>query len=266
MPEGTVFIAVGAVLAFMGACVLLWRGLVAWSITRSVKRAAMASIRGHDKVGAPGWSSGAVYGAGKHVYNKEYDNGSSMSLDALTSAGKPIKQFKEDHDKRQSSAPPQGLFFSPTAHASNRASSAAFDNRSSTYLPAGYYAAPAEGAAGNRASAVGSSLAPYARHGAVATPSPPHTPRATSGYYGSRDGLRQNDALRASSRDSAGAALSRDGYGNERNSFMYQQPSSSSLAVGTGGYHSTERLSGQRAPSAVLDDMFQNHGRMNQNS
>lgn len=268
MPEGTVFIAVGAVLAFMGACVLLWRGLVAWSINRSVKRAALASIRGSDK--ASTWKSGAAYGTGKSAYNKEYENGSSMSLDALTSAGKPIKPFKDDHDRRQSSAPPQGLFFSPTAHASNRASSAAFDNRSSTYLPAGYYAPPAEGNSGTRASAVGGSLAPYARHSAIATPSPPHSPipgsRATSGYYGSRDGLRQSDGLRASSRDGPGAALSRDGYGNERNSFLYQQPSSSSLAVGTGGRHSTEHLSGQRAPSAVLDDIFQNHGRMNQGS
>lgn len=272
MPEGTVFIAVGAVLAFMGACVLLWRGLVAWSINRSVKRAALASIRGPEKSGAPGWKSGAGYGVGKHAYNKEYENGSSMSLDALTSAGKPIKPFKDDHDRRQSSAPQQGLFFSPTAQASNRASSAAFDNRSSTYLPAGYYAAPADGVAGGRTSTVGGSLAPYARHSALVNPSPPHSPgmpgsRATSAQYGSRDGLRQNDALRASSRDGRATPLSRDGYGgNDRSSFLYQQPSSSSLAVGTGGNSTGEHMSGQRAPSAVLDDLFQNHGRMNQGS
>jgi hypothetical protein len=36
LPEGTFFIAVGAVLAFLGAGVLLWRLLVAWSINRSV--------------------------------------------------------------------------------------------------------------------------------------------------------------------------------------------------------------------------------------
>jgi hypothetical protein len=170
MPEGTIFIAVGAVLAFMGACVLLWRGLVAWSINRSVKRAAMASIRGSEKNGSSTWKSGAGYGSGKNAYSKEYENGSSMSLDALTSTGKPIKPFKDDRD-RQSSAPQQGLFFSPTAQATNRKGSAAFDNnRSSTYLPAGYYAAPAEG----RTSNVGSSLAPYARHGAGNNPSPPH--------------------------------------------------------------------------------------------
>jgi len=270
MPEGTVFIAVGAVLAFMGACVLLWRGLVAWSINRSVKRAALASIRGPEKSGGSAWKSGAGYGVGKHAYNKEYENGSSMSLDALTSAGKPIKPFKDDHDRRQSSAPQQGLFFSPTAQASNRASSAAFDNRSSTYLPAGYYAAPADGTNGRRTSTVGGSLAPYARHSALVNPSPPHSPgmpgsRATSAHYGSRDGLRQNDALRASSRDGRATPLSRDGYG-DRNSFLYQQPSSSSLAVGTGGNSTGEHMSGQRAPSAVLDDIFQNHGRMNQGS
>lgn len=40
-PEGTVFIAVGAVLGFFGLAVLAWRGLVAWSVNRSVRQSAM---------------------------------------------------------------------------------------------------------------------------------------------------------------------------------------------------------------------------------
>lgn len=40
-PEGAVFIAVGAVLGFLGLAVLAWRGLVAWSVNRSVRQSAM---------------------------------------------------------------------------------------------------------------------------------------------------------------------------------------------------------------------------------
>lgn len=278
LPEGTIFIAVGAVLAFLGACVLLWRILVAWSINRSVKRSARAATRtGTEKSSTWGGST-------KTGYYKEYEAGSSMSLDPLTSAGKPIRPSHLSDDKRNSSAPPAGLFFSPTAQASNRASSANLDHhRVSGYMPAGYYAAPsAVDPAGGRSSvALGSSLAPYARHSAV-DPSPPGTPgglpnsRSTSNYYGgtpgvdSRAGLRANDALahqsreniRMSSRD--GYRLpSRDGYGSRPASHAYASPSTSTLQVGLqhgGARSSSEHLAGQRAPSAVLDEMFENHG------
>lgn len=203
MPEGTVFIAVGAVLAFLGACVLLWRGLVVWSVNRSVKRAALASIRGTEKPGA--WGGGHSYNS-KATYYNEYDAGSSMSLDHLTSSGKAQKPGKEESNRNSSAPPPAGLFFSPTAQATNRASSYSVDNRGSAYLPAGYYASPsAEAPAGGRNSTVigGNHLAPYARntHVGGASPSPPGSPnptlpgsRSTSNFYGgpgdSRAGLR----------------------------------------------------------------------------
>ncbi|KAK4615499.1 hypothetical protein CLAFUW4_09935 [Fulvia fulva] len=260
LPEGTVFIAVGAVLAFMGACVLLWRGLVAWSINRSVKRSALASIRGSDK-GSQWGGAGAGAGAGnKNAYYKEHDIGSSMSLDALTSNGKNIRNSKvAGDDKRFSSAPPAGLFFSPTAQASNRASSAVYDNRGSTYLPAGYYASPNSELAGGRQSAViGDSLAPYARHSQI-SPSPPGTPnsklpnsRSTANYYGGRG---FESGLRSSSREGLRASSQ-----HERHSRLYQQPSTSSLAVGGGSQSSHENLPGMRAPSAVFSDMLENHG------
>lgn len=41
-PEGAIFIAVGAVLGFLGLAVLAWRGLVAWSVNRSVRQQAVA--------------------------------------------------------------------------------------------------------------------------------------------------------------------------------------------------------------------------------
>ncbi|SMR57360.1 unnamed protein product [Zymoseptoria tritici ST99CH_3D1] len=253
MPEGTVFIAVGAVLALFGACILLWRVLVAWSINRSVKRSAIASIRGGgEKSSGNTW---APHSAGKAAYYKEYETGSSMSLDQLNSQGKPLRPFRDDHDavKRQSSAPVNGLFFSPTAQTSNRASSAVYDNRASAYLPAGYYASPSADIAGARSSTYGaSSLAPYARHSQAVTPSPPETPdnsasRSTSAYYGaatSRDGTRPHDRQGQSSRDG-----------------RYAGASSSSLAVGIGGNaHGNEYLGGQRAPSQVFDDMLDVHG------
>lgn len=269
MPEGTVFIAVGAVLAFLGACVLLWRGLVAWSINRSVKRAALASLRGSDK-GSSAWGGGA--GAGrKSGYYKEYETGSSMSLDALTSTGKNIRSshINMNDEKRMSSAPPAGLFFSPTAQVSNRASSAGGpDNRASGYLPAGYYASPsaAEPAGGRNSTTIGGSLAPYARHSAInPSPSPPGSPslpnsRNTASYYGGGN-YSSRDGLRSPSRENLRAS-SRDGYGVQRNSNVYMHPSTSSLAVGTGAGQSgsNEHLAGQRAPSAVFSDLLENHG------
>ena len=262
MPEGTVFIAVGGVLAFLGACVLLWRGLVAWSVNRSVKRAALASIRGTEKPGA--WGGGHGYNS-KAAYYKEYEAGSSMSLDHLTSSGKTQKPGKEESNRNSSAPPPAGLFFSPTAQATNRASSYSVDNRGSAYLPAGYYASPsAEAPAGGRNSTVigGNHLAPYARNSQI-SPSPPGTPtlpgsRSTSNFYGgpgdSRAGLRSGsrEGLRAASR----GPPSRDGYGGSRGSYLNTQPSSSSLAVG----QSQTDLPGQRAPSAIFDDMLDVHG------
>ncbi|KXS95966.1 hypothetical protein AC578_8078 [Pseudocercospora eumusae] len=261
MPEGTVFIAIGAVLGFMGACVLAWRGLLAWSINRSVKRAAMASLRGAEK---SGWGGSYAAGAGSHksTFYKDYDPGSSMSLDQLTSAGKTAKPGKhDDAGHRKSSAPPAGLFFSPTAQQGQRHSTYNMDgNRESTYLPAGYYASPSGEIAGGRNSTViGGSLAPYARNSGISA-SPPGSPnlpnsRSTSNYYGggvysSRDGIRH------SSREGLRAPPSRDGYAPSRHSNLYPQPSSSSLAVGD----SPSDLPGQRAPSQILDEMFDNHG------
>ncbi|KAF2158869.1 hypothetical protein M409DRAFT_30656 [Zasmidium cellare ATCC 36951] len=264
MPEGTVFIAVGAVLAFLGACVLLWRGLVAWSINRSVKRAALASLRGSDK-GSSAWGGGGH----KSAYYREYETGSSMSLDALTSAGKNIRSSHIHDEKRQSAVPPAGLFFSPTAQVSNRASSVGgLDSRASGYLPAGYYASPsaAEPAGGRNSTTIGGSLAPYARHSAInPSPSPPGSPslpnsRSTANYYGGGN-YSSRDGLRSQSRENLRAS-SRDGYGVQRNSNVYMHPSTSSLAVGTGGGYtgSSEHLGGQRAPSAVFSDLLENHG------
>ncbi|KAK6428957.1 hypothetical protein LTR95_014895 [Oleoguttula sp. CCFEE 5521] len=253
LPEGTVFIVVGAVLAFMGACVLFWRGLVAWSINRSVRKSAMASIRGSEKDGRS-WGGSTGYDAvagkrGKHgntSANRYHDAGSSMSLDALTSTGKPV------HSRHaEPSAPgPEGLFFSPTAQA--RHTSWGGDpsrpvvelnhQRSSTYLPAGYYASPSShapthttlgGNAGDR-----TSLAPYARH----AESPTSQNRASRQSRDMRDAGRGN---RTSYMD-VGA----------RNSYL--DPAS---GQGLGARTSNSDMGGSsRAPSAYFEDLLEEHG------
>ncbi|KAK5675891.1 hypothetical protein LTS10_011623 [Elasticomyces elasticus] len=278
LPEGTVFIAVGACLAFLGACVLLWRGLVAWSINRSVKRAATASMRGSEKNGGSTWGGSSGYNPVHGGGGYKDMNGSSMSLDALTSAGtkQPGKPHFRDHEIKRESTPPAGLFFSPTAQAGRDVQS----SRNSSYLPAGYYASPnAQTAGGAGATTIGGSLAPYARHSTVgpsppASPGPPTSRGSTSYRATSRDGLRtqSRDGLRAQSRDglSYGAGSARNSYfdGTQQrqghSSAMYAQPSSSSLMVGIGGTGHQQGgdsgLPGSRAPSAYLEDLFEEHG------
>ncbi|GAB7359266.1 hypothetical protein MBLNU230_g5923t1 [Neophaeotheca triangularis] len=278
MPEGTVFIVVGAVLAFLGACVLLWRGLIAWSINRSVRKAALASIRGSEKH-ASVWGGGSYQPAKKNGDFYNDTNGSSMSLDHLTSAGKTSKSnpFRDPEDHRKSTQPPPNLFFSPTAEARNSVinlqSGPNAGNRSSSHLPAGYYASP--GAAPPASTTLGnphlsgSNLTPYNRNSHYSMTRGDHSPPTSSYRNSSRDRVQST----------GGAGLrppsSRDG--PQRNSYiesarhghnsLYAAPSSSSLMVGTGGTgrptssgaHDSD-LGGSRAPSAYLEDLFENHG------
>lgn len=230
LPRGTVFIVVGAVLAFLGACVLFWRALVAWSINRSVKQAAIASIAGSEKASKSWGGSTTGYNPVKGGLYK--DAGSSMSLEALNAAGKPLKA-----DRNSKQPPPDGLFFSPTAqhrmsdaNLSGRPLSQVMNNRSSTYLPAGYYATPSAQAAGG--ATVGGNLAPYARNSTYEN-SPPTTP-----------GYSRHSHLRTGSRE---------GNGGSRNSYL-DAPSRQ------GRPQSNDGLPGSRAPSAYLEDLFDNHG------
>ena len=262
-PQGTVFIAVGAVLAFMGACVLFWRAMVAWSINRSVKQAALASIRGSEKTSTWGGSSGYNPVAKSSLYRDA--GGSSMSLDALTSAGKLSKpHFRDPEMKRESTPPPADLFFSPTAQAGTGARNTS--TRNSAYLPAGYYASPSAQAAGGAGSTtIGGSLAPYARTSTYA-PSPPDSPGLPPRSRGSLAPGTGN--TRGSSRDGLGA--SRESYRgglSARNSYL--EPSSREqrqsrgnglYAQSSSGALSSEHLGGSRAPSAYLEDLFENHG------
>ncbi|KAJ5663971.1 hypothetical protein N7507_004702 [Penicillium longicatenatum] len=131
-PEGTVFIAVGAILGFIGLAVLAWRGMVAWSVNRSVRRAAMAQSAESKRLlrGSRKKRSAAVYPTAPAM---------DVSLDKLGTATrasyKPSRRVSSNHS---------GLFYSPTAGGgggSHPSLNTPAGNRNSTYLPAGFYAA-----------------------------------------------------------------------------------------------------------------------------
>jgi hypothetical protein len=135
LPDGFVFIIVGALLGFLGFSVLAWRGLVAWSIHRSVKRAAMEQTIADSKVMLRPRGNG-FYTAGA---------GSTLSLDQLTSSARPTATFN-----RKSHMSNASLFYSPTARAASMVDPLA--NRGSSYVPGPYYPSSAGGAAGAGAS------------------------------------------------------------------------------------------------------------------
>ncbi|KAJ5186825.1 hypothetical protein N7449_009819 [Penicillium cf. viridicatum] len=131
-PEGTVFIAVGAALGLIGLTLLAWRAMVAWSVNRSVRRAAVIHaseskrlLRGsRKKRSTPSSAAPAV----------------DVSLHKLGAATRT--SYKPNRVPSASS----GLFFSPTAGGPtgshpNLNATGNTGNRGSTYLPAGYYAA-----------------------------------------------------------------------------------------------------------------------------
>ncbi|PQE11388.1 hypothetical protein CJF31_00001198 [Rutstroemia sp. NJR-2017a BVV2] len=168
-PEGTVFIVVGAILGFLALCVLSWRMLIAWSLHRSVKRAAMHQNMVDQKV--------LFQNPGQPFY-KYADKESTISLGGMGKSGKKGRPTTANAPVQSQSS----LFFSPTAHAGGNNAG----NRASSYLPAGYYAAgasaPANGQStahlGDRQSISMSNLAPSSSYlpGHSMGPSPPGSP------------------------------------------------------------------------------------------
>ena len=221
LPEGTVFICVGAALGFFGIAVLAWRGLVAWSLHRSVHRAAIAHSRNYDQ--------------GRHRKKKvrrssvvpfySHGAGSNLSLDQLGASGRG-GSGKKGH------TPTGSLFFSPTAGAGMHTSS----NRNSGYLPAGYYAAgnsAPRGGTGMTHIVGGAPLAnlghqkqEYSRARSMG-PSPPESPCMPP---------------------SRGTDIP---FGKTSTAGISTQASNSSLDLNA--------LSQGRAPSAYLEDLFENH-------
>lgn len=140
LPDGTVFICVGAVLGTFALALLLWRAIIACLLHRSVEKAAMAQHLGNDK---------AAFPAPPAPFYKYKDQDSSQNVNS----GRGVR--RTTRGPVPSATPSQtNLFFSPTAGAGNR-DSVYRDNgnrdssyrdssyRDSRFLPAGFYAAGA---------------------------------------------------------------------------------------------------------------------------
>ncbi|PFH56484.1 hypothetical protein XA68_16425 [Ophiocordyceps unilateralis] len=175
LPDGTVFIAVGAILGVFGLAILLYRAIVSLLLHRSVKRAAMAQHISNSKAGFP---------APPAPFYKYTDQESTMSLGGA--AGRGVR--RTNRGPVPSATPSHSnLFFSPTAI--NNASG----SRASTFLPSGFYGAGT--GSGSSAALHGNSISLHnlrpdsrghyangSRHTLSGTP--PDSPQ----YYPRRDG------------------------------------------------------------------------------
>lgn len=135
MPDGTVFIAVGAILGAFGLAILLWRAIIACQLHRSVEKAAMAQHLANDK---------ATFPLPPAPFYKYSDHDSAPNV----GSGRGVR--RTTRGPIPSSTPSQtNLFFSPTAApTANPRDSVYRDNpnrdssyRDSRFLPAGFYAA-----------------------------------------------------------------------------------------------------------------------------
>ncbi|KAK5630724.1 hypothetical protein RRF57_006439 [Xylaria bambusicola] len=161
LPQGTVFIAVGAILGAFAVAILVWRAVVACLLHRSVKRATLAQQMANDKNSYPPPSA---------PFYKYSDHASSVSLGNSPGA-RPTRKLR---GPVPSGTPSQSnLFFSPTAPAG--ASSAT--NRESRFLPSGFYASGAASPQGHERSISLTNLRPDSRgHPRALEPSPPESP------------------------------------------------------------------------------------------
>ncbi|KAI1339002.1 hypothetical protein F5Y15DRAFT_89363 [Xylariaceae sp. FL0016] len=164
MPEGTVFIAVGAILGAIGLTVVIWRVVIHYLLHRSVKKAALAQHIANDK---------ASYPAPSAPFYKYSDQHSDSSLGNMAS-GRGVRRTQRG--PVPSATPSQSnLFFSPTAPGG--AGNAG--NRESRFLPSGFYAAGAGTPQANHTNSISlSNLRPDSRGypRAVPEPSPPESP------------------------------------------------------------------------------------------
>ncbi|KAK9321739.1 hypothetical protein V1517DRAFT_325505 [Lipomyces orientalis] len=208
-PEGTVFIAVGSVIGGIALAILGWRGLVAYALHKSLKVSA-AAYASESKSTAT--RRGGFFGNKRQNTGGFYNTGagSSMSLDQLTSTGRamnnarPISAYDDIGMPRTGPSFNTSTFYSPTAGAMGmsapmgNALSGSGTNRSSTYLPAGYYGmsngASSSASLSARYSSVPQNQRAPSPGGALRTTSnlavPQHGQRVPSAYL---DDLLDND-------------------------------------------------------------------------
>jgi len=244
-------------LGFFGASILLWRALVAWSLHRSVKRAALAQSATDIK------AMSAVPGKKRGMYNV-VGASSNMSLDRLSAAppgtSRPQKPFASNPNSSTPPLPTSSLFFSPTAGGATGPRDSVV-NRSSGYLPAGYYAA------GNAQPASGSPVLHVGGHNPHVSM---HSLATPGNRFSTRSGISPpiSPSLPPSSRGYDRAPPSRDGLpmynrnsvatlGTPRGIYGHEQSNMSQLSLNVPGGTSQP---GGRAPSTYLEDLFENHG------
>ncbi|KAK1760835.1 vacuolar membrane protein [Echria macrotheca] len=188
LPDGTVFICVGAILGAFGAAILAWRGIVACLLHRSVERATLAQHAANDKLpGAPS----QFY---KFLERDPSPVGGSSPGGGGGAGAIAGRIHRKSHRGPTPSATPSqtNLFFSPTAGPGGGTGMASSSNRDSRFLPSGFYAsaAPMPGhATGNSISL--STLRPSSRGGRM-DPSPPHSPMVAPGRNFSASSLSLN--------------------------------------------------------------------------
>jgi hypothetical protein len=216
LPEGTVFIVVGAILGFLAMSVLLWRGLVAWSLHRAVKRAAAAQYNSDTKT---------LFRTPPAPFYKYSDRDSTISLGAI--GAKNAKKGGRP-PAAQGAASASSLFFSPTAGAAGAGGLANAGNRGSNYLPAGYYAAGASQPGNGQ----GMTHIGQGHGGAI----------SLSNLGPARDGYARARSMGTTPPDSPAFRPQSSPHGHSYGA------SSSTLNLNVGGE--------PRAPSAYLDDLF----------
>ncbi|KAI1824636.1 hypothetical protein F4861DRAFT_504944 [Xylaria intraflava] len=162
LPDGTVFIAVGAILGAFAVAILVWRAVVACLLHRSVRRATLAQQVANDKKSYPPPAA---------PFYKYSDHASSVSV----GVGPAPRTARKSRGPVPSSTPSQSnLFFSPTAPAP----AGGAGNRESRFLPSGFYASgTASPQQGHGHSISLTNLRPDSYgHPRAVEPSPPESP------------------------------------------------------------------------------------------
>ncbi|KKA28472.1 hypothetical protein TD95_002533 [Thielaviopsis punctulata] len=226
-PDGTVFIAVGAILGAVALAVLLWRGIVACMLHRSVERAARAQVHANDKTAYPLPPAAPFY-----KYTDRESSSASLAHNTPDVGTASVHGTTRRANPRSSmpAATPSmsNLFYSPTAAPSAGVNA----NRDSRFLPAGFYATGASPAPPVGTSIGMSNLRPESRGGGA----------AAAGY--SRSNLGTDASPDASPH-----------FGPQRRDI-----STSSLNLNAGG--GSGRPGSARAPSAYLEDMLDENPHM----
>lgn len=235
LPEGTVFICVGVALGLLGAAVLAWRTTVAYTIQRSVQRAATAPQAPYGGKGGEGKAIGmtsyrpSVFGATagysslskarESSYNKLAEHTTAYHGPGFMGSLQGARMDSNGSTSRSKKGPLRApvtstLFFSPTANVVPSARDTVYQSggNTATHLPPGFYATS------------GMAPEPQAVPGAWHDGESPQTSPTRAGAVGNRTSTRN--------------------YGGQ-------------LRQGRVGMARAER-----APSAYLEDMFESGASM----